>query len=91
MTYTRRSKREVQSTIKGAKESNNFIFTTRGRKIRAKKATFRIVKLPGGGYTALAKARRRWKEMPKIRVKGHLMKVPGKRKKVRVRGHLRKK
>jgi len=29
--------------------------------------------------------------MPKVRVKGHLMKVPGKRKKVRVRGHLRKK
>ena len=29
--------------------------------------------------------------MPKIRVKGHLMKVKGKRKKVRVKGHLRKK
>lgn len=29
--------------------------------------------------------------MPKIRVKGHLMKVPGQRRKVRVRGHLRRK
>jgi len=28
--------------------------------------------------------------MKKIRVKGHLMKVPGQRAKVRVRGHLRK-
>ncbi len=27
----------------------------------------------------------------KVRVKGHLMKVPGQRAKVRVRGHLRKK
>jgi len=26
-----------------------------------------------------------------VRVKGHLMKVPGRRAKVRVRGHLRKK
>jgi hypothetical protein len=29
--------------------------------------------------------------MKKVRVKGHLMKVPGRRAKVRVRGHLRKK
>jgi len=29
--------------------------------------------------------------MPKVRVKGHLMKVPGRRAKVRVKGHLRKK
>ena len=29
--------------------------------------------------------------MKKVRVKGHLMKVKGKRAKVRVRGHLRKK
>lgn len=29
--------------------------------------------------------------MGKVRVKGHLMKVKGKRAKVRVRGHLRKK
>ena len=29
--------------------------------------------------------------MPKVRVRGHLMKVPGKRAKVRVKGHLRKK
>jgi len=29
--------------------------------------------------------------MPKVRVKGHLMKVKGRRAKVRVRGHLRKK
>ena len=29
--------------------------------------------------------------MPKVRVRGHLMKVPGQRAKVRVRGHLRKK
>lgn len=28
--------------------------------------------------------------MPKIRVKGHLMKVPGQRPKVRVRPHMRK-
>ncbi len=28
--------------------------------------------------------------MPKCRVKGHLRKVPGKKKKVRVRGHLMK-
>lgn len=27
--------------------------------------------------------------MPKIRVKGHLMKVPGRGSKVRVRGHIR--
>jgi hypothetical protein len=29
--------------------------------------------------------------MPKMRVKGHLRKIPGSRKKTRVRGHLRKK
>ena len=29
--------------------------------------------------------------MPKVRVKGHLMKVKGRRAKVRVRGYLRKK
>ena len=29
--------------------------------------------------------------MPKVRVKGHLMKVKGRRAKVRVKGHLRKK
>lgn len=29
--------------------------------------------------------------MPKIRVKGHLMKVKGQKEKVRVKGHLRKK
>ena len=29
--------------------------------------------------------------MPKTRVKGHMMKVPGRRAKVRVRGHLRRK
>lgn len=29
--------------------------------------------------------------MPKVRVKGHLMKVRGRRAKVRVRGYLRKK
>lgn len=29
--------------------------------------------------------------MPKVRVRGHLMKVKGQRAKVRVRGHLRKK
>jgi len=29
--------------------------------------------------------------MPKVRVRGHLMKVKGRRAKVRVRGHLRKK
>ena len=29
--------------------------------------------------------------MPQVRVKGHLMKVKGRRAKVRVRGHLRKK
>lgn len=28
--------------------------------------------------------------MPKVRVRGHLMKVPGRRAKVRVPGHLRK-
>jgi hypothetical protein len=27
--------------------------------------------------------------MPKVRVKGHLMKVPGRRMKARVRGHIR--
>jgi len=30
-------------------------------------------------------------KMKKVRVKGHLMKVPGQRRKVRVKGHLRKK
>lgn len=29
--------------------------------------------------------------MPKVRVKGHLMKVKGRKAMVRVRGHLRKK
>lgn len=29
--------------------------------------------------------------MPKVRVKGHMMKVRGRMAKVRVRGHLRKK
>jgi hypothetical protein len=29
--------------------------------------------------------------MPKVRVKGHLAKVPGRRAKVRVRGYLRRK
>lgn len=29
-------------------------------------------------------------KMPKIRVKGHLMKVQGRKAKVRVRGHIRK-
>lgn len=29
--------------------------------------------------------------MPKIRVKGHLKKIPGSSRKVRVRGYLRKK
>jgi hypothetical protein len=28
--------------------------------------------------------------MPKVRVKGHLMKVPGRGAKVRVKGHIRK-
>ncbi len=28
--------------------------------------------------------------MPKVRVKGHLMKVKGRKAKVRVKGHLRK-
>jgi len=29
--------------------------------------------------------------MPKVKVKGHLRKVPGSRKKIKVKGHLRKK
>jgi hypothetical protein len=28
--------------------------------------------------------------MPYVRVKGHLMKIPGRKAKVRVKGHLRK-